>query len=315
MEKYDVIISGYVSMDRIIKIANPAKVGFTSIIENSDNARIYYGGCCTNIAYLLAKLGKKAMPVIRLGAEDLEQIGFLDELRRVGVSTDGISIIEGETTSNCYLILDRDRAHITIFYPGAMDEKYSGEMNQKLFENSRLAVLTIGAYRDNVEFFSKCKSANIPLVFGMKSDFDGFPVPFLEEILNYSEIIFTNEAEREEIERLYRLSSITDLFDKGRARVIVTTCGKHGSRFYVKGKHGIEQGSVGAAEAGAPVDTTGGGDAYMAGFLYGYLNGDSIYECCRKGSVLSSFVIEKVGCVTNAPDEKEFIKRCETLKF
>ncbi|MEG1614248.1 MAG: carbohydrate kinase family protein, partial [Oscillospiraceae bacterium] len=47
MAKYDAIISGYVSMDRVVRINTPAKVGFTSIVNNSDNAKIYYGGCST----------------------------------------------------------------------------------------------------------------------------------------------------------------------------------------------------------------------------------------------------------------------------
>ena len=315
MAKYDAIISGYVSMDRIIKINTPAKVGFTSIVNNSDNAKIYYGGCCTNIAFLLAKLRKKPLPVIRLGADDLVETGFLKTLQEIGVCTDGVTVIENETTSNCYLIQDQERNHITIFYPGAMDTKYAGPLDPRLFSDSRLAVLTIGGYQDNVEFFAKCKETNTPLVFGMKSDFDGFPPPFLKEILDYSEMIFTNEVEREEIERLYDLPAITDLFETGRARVIITTLGKHGSRYYVKTENGIETGTVGAAEVGKPVDTTGGGDAYMAGFLFGYLNGDSIEECCRQGSVLSSFIIEKIGCVTGAPSDVEFKERYRTLKF
>lgn len=315
MAKYDAILSGYVSMDRIIKIDAPARVGFTSIVQNSDNAKIYYGGCCTNIAYLLARLGKKPLPVIRLGADDLEETGFLKKLREIGVCTDGVTVIPNETTSNCYLILDENRDHITIFYPGAMDAKYAKPLDPKLFSDSQLAVLTIGGYQDNIEFFRKCRETETTLVFGMKSDLEGFPPPLLKEILHYSEIIFTNEAERAEIESLFGLEAITDLFAQGRARIIITTLGKRGSRYYVKTPNGVETGAVGAAEVGRPIDTTGGGDAYMAGFLFGYLNGDPVEQCCRQGSVLSSFIIEKIGCVTGAPDYAAFAERCRTLEF
>ena len=43
--KVDVLTSGYVSMDHIIKIATPAKVGFTSLVTNKSNSKIFYGGC------------------------------------------------------------------------------------------------------------------------------------------------------------------------------------------------------------------------------------------------------------------------------
>ena len=51
MMKIDVLTSGYVSMDHIIKINTPAKVGFTSIVSNRSNTEIFYGGCSVNIAY------------------------------------------------------------------------------------------------------------------------------------------------------------------------------------------------------------------------------------------------------------------------
>ncbi|MEG1244513.1 MAG: PfkB family carbohydrate kinase, partial [Oscillospiraceae bacterium] len=260
MAKYDAIISGYVSMDRVVRINTPAKVGFTSIVNNSDNAKIYYGGCSTNIAYLLAKLNKKSLPVIRLGGNDTEEIGFLKYIKEANVSTDAVTIIDNESTSNCYMIADEDKNHITIFYPGAMDGKYSKPLDKELFFSSSLAVLTIGSYQDNVEFFNKCKQTKTPLVFGMKSDFEGFPVPLLKEILLYSEIIFTNEVEREEIERVLELSSITELFDKGNAKVIITTLGKDGSKFYEKTKNGIASGKVEAVVVNPPLDTTGCGD-------------------------------------------------------
>lgn len=73
--KTDVLTSGYVSMDHIIKIDTPAKVGFTSLVTNQSNAQIFYGGCSVNIAYALCRLGMCAKPVLRVGG-DYESNGF-----------------------------------------------------------------------------------------------------------------------------------------------------------------------------------------------------------------------------------------------
>ena len=73
--QYDVITSGYVSMDRIIKLKTPARVGFTSLVENRTSADIRYGGCSVNISYDLCRLGVRSLPVMRVG-DDYEQIGF-----------------------------------------------------------------------------------------------------------------------------------------------------------------------------------------------------------------------------------------------
>lgn len=43
------------------------------------------------------------------------------------------------------------------------------------------------------------------------------------------------------------------------------------------------------------VDTTGAGDFFAAGFLYGHSRGDNLAECVRKATVLAAYVIEVVG--------------------
>ncbi len=307
--KYDVLVNGYVSLDRIIRTSSPLRYGYTSLVENSDNARIQYGGCSTNIAYLMAKLNMKALPLIRVGEDDYIETGFYDHLKNAGVCMEAVEIVPGEATSNCYLIADSENNHVTIFYPGAMDKKYAKGMDPGFFKEARTGIMTVGSYEDNLEFYRQCKAWSVPLVFGMKCDYDAFPEEFFKEVLLYSKIIFCNECERGEIQRIFGLADITELFEKGNAEIIVTTLGKKGSVYYHKTKDGIISGHIAAAEFGRVVDTTGSGDAFMSGFLYGYLKGKSVKDCCSLGSVLSSFIIEKVGCTTNAPDEEAFIKR------
>ena len=71
----DFLTSGYVSMDHMVKIKSPARIGFTSLIANKTNMDIYYGGCSVNIAYALCRLGLSAMPILRVG-DDYETNGF-----------------------------------------------------------------------------------------------------------------------------------------------------------------------------------------------------------------------------------------------
>lgn len=312
--KYDVITSGYVSMDRMIKVQSAVKPGYTSIIRNADNAKIYYGGCSVNIAYILATLGKQALPLIRVGA-DYRETGFYDFLKKSGVCMDGIRVVEEDMTSNCYLIENlADNEHITLFYPGAMDGKYAGRMDDAFFQNARLGVITVGSKEDNAEFFGQCKKYGLPLVFGMKADLEAFPEAFLKELLYYSDIIFTNESERKTIEECFGLKCITRLLHEGNAKLIVTTLGKKGSLVYrLKDGH-VQECRVGILPAGRVADTTGSGDAYIAGFLYGYLGGLTDSESCMCGSIVSSYVIREMGCVSNVPDEQTLLKELEGMR-
>jgi adenosine kinase len=306
---YDIITSGYVSIDRIIRTKTPVRYGYTSLIENRGNAEVYYGGCPTNIAYLSARLGLKALPIIRLGEDDYLETGFYEYLENGGVCLDAIGIVPNETTSNCYMLADDQNNQITLLYPGAMDRKYARAMKDEFFKKARIAVLTVGSSDDNIEFYNKCLKYDVPLVFGMKCDFNAFPEGVFEKVLLSSKIIFTNQGEREEIESIFNWGAITDLFQTGKAEIIVTTLGKKGSVFYQKTTDGVVSGTIQAAEFGEVVDTTGSGDAYMTGFLYGYLEGLPVEECCKLGSVLSSFIIQTCGCTTNAPNREELMRR------
>lgn len=311
-KKYDVLTSGYVSMDRIIKIKTPAKVGFTSLVSNKTSADVQYGGCSVNISYNLCKLDLCAMPIMRVGDDYIDN-GFKAFLKDANVPLDALTLVEGERTSLCYLVQDNMGEHITLFYPGAMDSKFFIPTPDTFFQNAQLGLIAVGARPDNEDFLAKCKKNNLPLVFSMKGDFDAFPEQFLKELLEYCTILFTNEVERETIENMYG-ESMLELFNKGNAKLIVTTLGKKGSRCYAKTDTGIKEYYVPIFDGGPVKDTTGSGDAYISGFLYGYLTNRSPKECAMLGTVLSSFIIEEEGCCTNAPTQDLLNVRYNTFK-
>ncbi len=311
MEKtFDIITSGYVSMDRIVKIKTPAKVGFTSLVENKTSADVQYGGCSVNIAHNLCKVGCRALPVMRVGS-DWEEIGFKNFLEEANIPLSATTMVEDERTSLCYLVQDNMGQHITLFYPGAMDGEYAQDLSDDLFRQGKMGLISVGSYADNRLFFEGCKRNNIPLVFSMKGDFDAFPKDFLLELLSYCAIIFTNEVERESIEGITG-ESMLKLLDNGNTKAVITTLGKEGSCCYTKDTSGeVVCDTVPICPTETVADTTGTGDGYVAGFLYGWFKEKTPAQCAQLGTVLSSFIVEKEGCCTGAPSEEELLARCE----
>lgn len=313
-KKYHVIGSGYTSMDRLIKIKRPAEIGFTSLISNSDHSRIYYGGCAANICYLLNTLGSSAIPIMRLG-RDWEEIGYRRYLESGRVPLDAVEVLHQETTSSSYILEDESGDHITLFYPGAMDGRYARPVDDELFRRSSYGLMTVASREDNEIFFRQCRENGVRLILGMKMDTSAFPKEFLSELLHYSSIIFTNESESEEIVRLFGLESICDLFEQGNAEYIITTRGKEGSSCYFRDVSGIREISVGICPVEREiVDFTGAGDAYIAGFLHGLFQERSLEEACGLGSACSSFIIEAMGCTSNAPDSEALEQRYNAWK-
>ena len=300
-KKYAALVTGYVSMDHIINISSPAKVGFTSLIENQSNSTIRYGGCSVNIAYALCKLNMPSVPVIRVGS-DYESTGFKEFLEKGNVPPVGIKKIESDSTSISYLLKDNNGDHITIFYPGAMREAYAHEIPDDLFDEAALGVITVGTKKDNLYFARQCISHKLPIVFCMKGDMKAFSREVLLETLNHSKIIFTNECERKTIEEVLDIPDIRKFFDTGICDVIVVTYGKKGSRYYCKNG---DTGEVPSFDLFPAKDTTGCGDGYVSGFLYGYLHDKPIKDCCLYGSIVSSYVLAQEGCCTSLPTEQE----------
>ncbi|SHE65333.1 carbohydrate kinase family protein [Clostridium fallax] len=305
---YDVIVSGYPSLDRIIKVSDNPTFGITSLIHNKDNAQVHYGGCSTNIVYLASKLGIKALPIFRVGC-DFEKVGLKNFLEEGQVPLEGIRVIENDYTSNCYLIENKDGNHITLFYPGAMDSKYYKKLDQSIFSKSKYAVITVGCLEENWDFMKCAKKAGNKIVAGMKCDFNAFPFEFLKELLYGSHIIFANEGERKEIESKFDLESIDELFKDGSAEVVIITKGSDGSEVYYLEDGKIKKENINIAVPDKIIDTTGVGDAYITGFLYGLTKEKSYIECAKYGAVASSFIIEDMGCLGRIPTIKEYEER------
>ncbi|MDD3140565.1 MAG: PfkB family carbohydrate kinase [Lachnospiraceae bacterium] len=301
MKTFDVIASGYCSMDRIIKIDSQASIGKTSIILNNDNDTIYYGGCSVNVCYALSKLGMSALPLLRVGSDYIDN-GFRHYLASGNVSIDALDLVPHEKTSNAYLIEDQESNHITLFHPGAMDGKYANTPSQNWFEKSKIGLMTVASFEDNKIFLEACINNNLPLFLGMKMDKEAFPKAFLIEVIKYSKVIFANESEFECICQMLGISQIEDIFRLTQIKTIVITLGSKGSKYYERQLDSeYVSGFVSACPVRLVIDTVGSGDAYISGFIYGYLNGLDTVTSMQFGSTLASFIIEGVGSTTNTP--------------
>ncbi len=307
--RYDLITSGYCALDRIIKTETQPVIGKTSIVANKNHAEIYYGGCNVNVAYNLAKLGKIATPILRVGY-DYESTGFHKYLKAGNVNLDAVKQLDCAATSSTYLIETPDNEHITLFYPGAMDKKHHIPYEDSWFKDAKCALMTVASLADNEDFLKQVKKHKIPLFLGMKMDSDAFPKNFLKACLDQVEVLFTNESEASCIVDLYNLKSLNELLTTlPNIKVIITTKGKQGSIATYKVSNSLETETVGIVKTEKVIDTVGSGDAYIAGYIYGYLNNETIKKSMKYGSTLASFVIEGLGSTASSPTEDEFIKR------
>ena len=113
---------------------------------------------------------------------------------------------------------------------------------------------------------------------------------FLELVDGHVDLLFANEME---ITALYRANSFEEAADqvRGRCKVAALTRSEQGS-LILSGDTTIQ---VEPVVLGNLVDTTGAGDLYAAGFLYGYTRGESLERCGRLGSLCAGAVVTQLG--------------------
>lgn len=308
MRKIDLVASGFISFDRIVKIDRPPQIGRTSVVLNANSADVHFGGCSINICYLLAKLGKNTLPIVRVG-DDAQQYGFFKHLASAGVLQEGVRHVPETNTSHAYLIEDNTGEHITLFHPGSMAGHHAKPLDQRWFEQTKMAAIVVGAPEDNLLMLEQVKQHQVPLIFGMRIDKAAFPEAILKNIMAETSYLFMNQAESKALCEIYDIFAITELFALTKLKIIVTTLGANGSRYHQLTENGVSSGEIPAVKIPKIVDPAGAGDAYIAGFTYGLLENKPIRLCAEYGSTLASFVLEAIGCTTHAPDLKTFSHR------
>lgn len=118
----------------------------------------------------------------------------------------------------------------------------------------------------------------------------------LDDIIpKYVDILFSNESEAEAFTGLEAHEAVKVLSEM--VEVSLVTLGKEGALVGSKG-----QIFTVPAEGGKPVDTTGAGDHFAAGFLYGQSVGASLEQSARIGSLLAGYIIDVIGA--QIPDDK-----------
>jgi sugar/nucleoside kinase (ribokinase family) len=117
-----------------------------------------------------------------------------------------------------------------------------------------------------------------------------FREEFLELAEQYVDILFANESE---ILSLYQTSNFDEALQQVRkhCEIAALTRSEKGSVVV----NGNDVHVIDAVKGVTVIDTTGAGDAYAAGFLYGYTQGHDLATCGRLGGAMAARVISHYG--------------------
>jgi sugar/nucleoside kinase (ribokinase family) len=255
------------------------------------------GGSAANTVAGVASLGGRAAYVGKVAADALGEV-FTHDINAIGVRFEVQPLTDGPATARCLINVTEDGQRTMSTFLGASTALTPADVDAEVIQSAKIIYLE-GYLFDPHEArrafakaagFARVSSRLIALTLS-----DSFVVHRHREALlgfidSEVDILLANEAE------LTALFETPD-FDmavkalRGRAKLAAVTRGEAGSVILA----GDELHPIPAVPVEKVVDTTGAGDQYAAGFLFGLARGRSLDVCGRLGALAAAEVISHYG--------------------
>ena len=248
------------------------------------------GGSASNTIHGLAKLGLQTSYIGKIGKDSYGKI-FADDLQLNKISP---ILLQSKNESGCALTFitpDSERTFATFL--GAAVELCADDLTADLFDGFDLLHLEgylvfNNALVEKAVLLAKSKGLRISLDLASFNVVDVNRDFLIKTIKESVDIVFANEEEAKSLtgeEPEKALLAIAELCD-----IAVVKVGSKGSMV----KRGNDMVRVDAIKAKA-IDTTGAGDLYASGFIYGLSQGWNLDKCAKLGSLTAGKVVETLG--------------------
>ncbi len=292
--------------DAFIEKTSVTKGGMTlSSIEDQNNIleslksspkKISSGGSAANTIHGASLLGSKSYYLGRV-ANDSHGKHYTEDMQNCGVGFSGPGSDE-QGTGTCVVLITPDTERTMLTHLGVSSSLHPENVDETIVKNSRGVYVEgylwtgDGTREAGQHMAGIAKKEGIPVSFTLSDAFvvNSFKKSLIEFIDSYVDILFCNEVEAQ---AMTGESDSLSAFKKLQATVdtVFLTLGSKGS---LVGKSGQEPEEVKIFPVKA-VDTTGAGDLFAAGALYGVLNNHSLEESAVIGSYCASQVVSHMG--------------------
>ncbi|MEI6690357.1 MAG: carbohydrate kinase family protein [bacterium] len=301
-----IILTGSISIDRIMNFAGryqdliqPDKIHVLSLSVLIDNLTDSRGGTAGNIAYNLGLLGDH--PVL-LGSVGPNTQSYIADLQQLGIDTSYVHKSH-LPTATFTVLTDQSNNQIGGFYSGAMSDSDSLSIDPWLTQNP-IIVISANDPKLMRRFTDICKQHNLRMIYDLGQQVSNVSKEDLLAGISAAQILILNDYE---LGVLSVKTGISESNIKNKVPIVITTLGEKGS--IIEGKDIKEPILIKAVSGIIPLDPTGAGDAYRAGFLHGFVRNMELKICCQLGSCLAAYTVEKAGTQTHHFTMEEFSQR------
>ena len=252
------------------------------------------GGSAANTIHGLAMLGAGTGFIGSIGRDETGDF-FENDLRAAGVET--YLIRRESVTGTAVALISTDSERTFATHLGAAVELNAEDLNPEYFTGYDILYLEGYLIYNKPLITEACRLAkknNMIVAIDMASyNVVETHLDELTEIVNeYADIVFANEEEARVFTGLNPEEALEKISEN--TQVAVVKIGKEGSWL----KRGEERIKIGTLPVQSR-DTTGAGDQYASGFLFGYASGLSLEKCGLIGALTAGRVIEIIGARIN----------------
>ena len=266
---------------------------FRKLLSNLKIEKTISGGSVANSIVGLSQLGNK---VGFIGKVSDDKLGLEYE---IGLKKENVEYIYNKKkeilpTGTCLILITPDSERTMCTYLGTAGKIDEDDINVNSLKKSEMIFLEGYLWDEGgpKNAFDKAINNANKTAMSLSDKFcvDRHKTHFLELVENKLDITFANE---QEIISLIDANNFDEVISFGKKikKLLIITRGEKGA-ISISGNEIIE---VAANKDLDLVDLTGAGDLFAAGYLHGYLNNYSQKDCLKKGTEMSSKIIQQIG--------------------
>jgi sugar/nucleoside kinase (ribokinase family) len=255
------------------------------------------GGSAANTLVGVASLGGAAAFIGRVADDDLGHV-FGHDIRAAGVEFVAKPAVGGEPSGRCLIMVTPDAQRTMNTYLGASAQLGPADVDHDLVTRAQVLYLE-GYLWDEPEAKEAYRlaarlahEAGNRVAFTLSDSFcvDRHRREFLELVESEVDVLFANEAE---ITSLYEVDDFDGALQRVQrhCEIAALTRSERGAVVVARDEVHV----VDATRVGEVVDTTGAGDQFAAGFLYGLTHGYDLGTAARVGALAAGEVIGHLG--------------------
>ncbi len=273
------------------KIPDRGSLTFSNTLE------ISCGGCAMNVAMNLSKLGIDCKLITKVG-NDIFGNYIANKCNELNIEL--YSGNESELkTSLSLILLDGTRDRRIVHHMGVNKDFCEKDIDLDLISQYEyvyfggvLGMPLIDEQLENLFLELKNRNKDIKIILDIIYSKDSYYLNKVKEALKYVDFFIPNYSEAKILSGKELLTSITDYFMELGVKNIIVTLGEEGVFYKNDSSSGLKK-----ALSVNVQDTTGAGDAFASGFIYGLLKTYDFETAIIKGLEVSAQCVSKIGCM------------------